>query len=234
MEKENLIDPIRIIILILNPKLGEQARAIFRGENVQVGMEISATGTAPGNLSEAFGVGNIDKILFVAALPLGDADHLLRTMNKEMHLYRANSGIGFTIPVNAANRHFIRILQSETTADPEKTTHKGDNMPGSEYALITAVINQGFSEDVISAAREVGAVGGTIVHSRQMLNEKTAGAWGFSLQEDRETVLILARTEKKSAIMKAISDRCGIQTEARGIVLSLPVDQQIGILKNDF
>ena len=56
--------------------------------------------------------------------------------------------------------------------------------------------------------------------------------WGIPIQQEREIVLILATKETKVAIMKAISDKCGIQSDAHGVVISLPVDDVAGLNKD--
>ena len=38
------------------------------------------------------------------------------------------------------------------------------------HALIVATVNRGYSAEVMSAAKEAGAGGGTVVHSRQIGN----------------------------------------------------------------
>ena len=48
-------------------------------------------------------------------------------------------------------------------------------------------------------------------------------------EEEREVVLILAEKDKKKEIMKAVNQACGMQSEARGIVLSFPVDEMTGL-----
>jgi len=44
-------------------------------------------------------------------------------------------------------------------------------------------------------------------------------------------VLILASQENKLAIMQAITEKCGIKSEANGFVISMPVDGVVGINK---
>lgn len=56
--------------------------------------------------------------------------------------------------------------------------------------------------------------------------------FGISVQEEREIVLILAESEKKKDIMKAIVDKCGANTDADGMVVSIPVDSVEGIYKD--
>ena len=97
-----------------------------------------------------------------------------------------------------------------------------------KHVLVAAVVNRGFSADVMEAANSVGAKGGTIVHSRRMGNEETTAFWGLSVQEEKEIVMILTETENKVAIMKAIGEKCGMHSEAKGIVMSMPVDSVTG------
>ena len=52
---------------------------------------------------------------------------------------------------------------------------------------------------------------------------------GAEMAEEKDIVLIVADSETKLAIMQAISEKCGIQTEAKGIVYSLPIDNVIGL-----
>ena len=97
------------------------------------------------------------------------------------------------------------------------------------YTAIWISVARGFSEEVVKAASAAGATGGTVFNTRRLVNEETMKFWGMAVQQEREIVAILTDAEHKMAIMKAISDHCGIRTEARGVVLSLPVDQVIGL-----
>ncbi len=53
--------------------------------------------------------------------------------------------------------------------------------------------------------------------------------WKISVQEEREVVIILAGKEDKLAIMQEIGKKCGMQSKAQGIVMSLPVDSVVGL-----
>ena len=47
--------------------------------------------------------------------------------------------------------------------------------------------------------------------------------------EEQDFVLILVPRENKSEVMDAITTKCGIKTEAHGIVTAFPVDEVFGI-----
>ena len=52
--------------------------------------------------------------------------------------------------------------------------------------------------------------------------------WGMSIQEEKEMIFIVAEKESKRNIMQAIGEKCGIHSEAEGIVVSLPIESVLG------
>lgn len=95
--------------------------------------------------------------------------------------------------------------------------------------LIAAIVDRGFSGDVMEAAKKAGAGGGTVLHSRSIESEEATNFWGMSVQEEKEIVLILTKHESKKEIMRAISENCGMQSKAKDLVMSLPIDSVMGI-----
>ena len=71
-------------------------------------------------------------------------------------------------------------------------------MQENDYQIIVALVNQGYSEEVMAAARPAGAAGGTVLHSRRVGAEEALSQWGFSLQEEKEAV-IRRQSYRKSA-----------------------------------
>ena len=46
---------------------------------------------------------------------------------------------------------------------------------------------------------------------------------------DKGEMLVVADFDKKLDIMKAIGESCGIHTEAKGIIVSTPIDAVVGL-----
>ena len=81
----------------------------------------------------------------------------------------------------------------------------------------------------MDVARAAGAGGGTVVHSRRIGNKETLGFWGMSIQEEKEMLFIVTENENKLKIMQAIGEKCGMHSEAKGILVSLPIENVIGL-----
>lgn len=230
METNERIPSFQILTLITTPKLAKKAAEMFRRGGLPLQYQMNAEGTASSEIMDMLGLGSIDKNVLVSMLPKPFGDVMLGKLHSELRLDAVNSGIAFTIPLTGANNLILRMLTQTAEDNALQTNRKGeDTMPEAKYVLIAAIVNRGFSGDTMKAAREAGAGGGTVVHSRQLGNEEAAGFWGVSVQNEKEIVLILSGAENKVKIMRAISEHCGMSSEAKGVVVSLPIDSVIGI-----
>lgn len=229
MEQSEKRLSFRILLLIAEPKLTKKAEKMFRAGGVPVLYRLAAKGTATSDMMDILGLGGIDKTMIVTMLPTPFAREMLRRFREELRLYNAGSGIAFTLPMSGINHFLLQMLNQAGEAHPVLTPEKRrEIMAGAEYSLIAAIINQGCSDAVVEAARAVGARGGTVLHSRRAGSEQALSFWGLSLQEEKEIVLIAAEKEKKHDIMKAIGEKCGMHSEAQGVLLSMPIDDMTG------
>ena len=79
------------------------------------------------------------------------------------------------------------------------------------------------------AAEEGGATGGTVLHGKGVGMKRAKQFLGVSLVSEKEIILIVARTQQKNAIMKAIMEKAGVDTKAGAIVFSMPVTDTAGL-----
>ncbi len=93
------------------------------------------------------------------------------------------------------------------------------------FELIFCVVNSGFSQNVMEAARAAGAKGGTVVRARGTANPESEEFFNITVQPEKEMVMILARKESKDDIMHAIYKACGPASDGQGLVFSLPVNR---------
>ena len=60
-----------------------------------------------------------------------------------------------------------------------------------KFDLIVTIVNRGFADEVMNAARAAGAHGGTILWARGSGVHETEKFFGISIQPEKELVLIL-------------------------------------------
>ena len=95
--------------------------------------------------------------------------------------------------------------------------------------LIFCVVNAGFSEAVMTAARREGATGGTVFKGRGTARREAEQQFGIAIQPDKEIVMLLVPSGIKDAVLRSIYDNVGLDTEGHGIAFSLPVDRAMGL-----
>ncbi|MBQ9194890.1 MAG: P-II family nitrogen regulator [Bacteroidales bacterium] len=93
------------------------------------------------------------------------------------------------------------------------------------FELVVCIVNAGYSENVMTAARSAGARGGSIVRGRGSANPESEEFFGVTIQPDKEIVLVLVSADIKDAVLKAVYKNAGLSTEGVGIVFSLPVSR---------
>ena len=91
----------------------------------------------------------------------------------------------------------------------------------SEYVVIFSVVNEGFSDSVMSAARAAGA--------RGTVNEQARALFDIEVSGEKEIVVILVKEELKDGILMAINKEVGLNKPGQGIVFSMPVDSVVGL-----
>lgn len=223
-------EAFQILFLIAPPKLSAKAEEIFKKEHIPMQYHIRAKGTATSEVMDTLGLGDTEKDITISMMSKNFADELLVKLRKKLHLGMPNSGIAFTITMSSGSGCMIKLIEETESVYANNDTERSNFKPmESEYTMIMAMVNPGFSEEVMKASRPVGASGGTVLHSRRVGSEEALKFWGTSLQEEREIILIIAEKKNKLPIMKAINEKCGMSSEAQGIVMSFPVDSTEGL-----
>ena len=94
-----------------------------------------------------------------------------------------------------------------------------------EMELIIAIVNSGYADDAMKAARSAGARGGTILNARGAGVDAQDRFYGITIQSEKEMVMLVVEKEHKADI----SEKTGLKQEGRGVIFSLPVEDAVGM-----
>lgn len=100
-----------------------------------------------------------------------------------------------------------------------------------KYELVICIVNAGFSQNVMEAARAAGATGGTILRARGSANAEAEEFFNITVQPDKEMVMILVDAGIKDEVLKTVYKSAGLGGEAQGIAFSLPVTRTTTLKK---
>ena len=202
---------LRYLVVITKRRFAQAYLDFFDENGVDCVFVQQCIGSANDKILEYMSLEHSEKIMFSAFVPTGELPALKKGMLSDLHL----SGIGG----RTALGYFIG----------DKELSEEQNMEENKFCLIVTIVNQGFADVVMDAAREVNARGGTILKAKGTGAGYTQKFFGISITEEKEMVYIVARKEDRDGIMHAIMDKAGAKTDARGAVFALPVDSVAGV-----
>ena len=97
------------------------------------------------------------------------------------------------------------------------------------FEAVFCIVNAGFSDNVMYAARKAGAGGGTIIKGRGTAPLEAEEAFKITIQPEKEIVIILVPAEIKDDVLRSIYDSAGLGSEGQGIAFSLPIERAVGL-----
>ena len=101
-----------------------------------------------------------------------------------------------------------------------------------QHEVIFCIVNAGFADAVMDAAKEFGARGGTVIHARGTANGLAEKKFEIPVQPEKEMVMILVSSDIKDDVLHGLYRAVGLKTPGQGIAFSLPVDATVGLMKD--
>ena len=185
-----------------------------------------ANGTATSEMLDYFGLEATEKIVMMSVVTDDTWKGVKRGLEEQVQIDVPGRGIAFLIPLSSIGGK--KVLQFLT--DGQKfEIEKERSMKDTKYELIVVIANHGHSEEVMDAARDKGAGGGTVIHAKGTGLERAEKFLGVSIADEKEMIFIVARTEDKNRIMKSIMENAGLNSKARSVVFSMPVTDTAGL-----
>ena len=102
-----------------------------------------------------------------------------------------------------------------------------------KHEAIFCIVNSGYSDAVMDAAKKFGARGGTVINALGTASKEAETFFHITIQPEKEIVMIIVPASKKEGILHALYTDAGLDKEGQGIAFSLPVDNVIGIATDE-
>ena len=222
---------LHLVLSITDAQADKILQQLMEQANIPLRFQCRGQGTATSEVLRLCGLGETTRTLTMCVLPHAAVHRLFEKLNEAMHLRKRGKGVAVSIPLTGVQRNLAQLMNRHTTEDMrDKIIQEAHTMAeGSSYTMIVAAVNQGYSDEVIDTARSAGAMGGTILRGRRRGLDEATRFWGIFLQEEQEILLVIVPRTRKREVMAAIGKNHGVHSPAQGIVLSLPVDDVIGL-----
>ncbi len=207
---------IKLLVMIYNNE--KKLKNILKKYKLNFNVMTYGSGTASLSLLTYFGLDKVKKSLYFSLIPSTIEEKVLQELETKLNLKQIGEGIGFTISLMSSNKFIKDILDKE-----------GDMMENKdEYELIITIVKEGYSDLVMQAAKKEKATGGTVIYGRSLGSSRTILA-NLTIEPEKDIVLNIVPKEIKKQVMESINKETGVKTEARGLIMSIPIDNVIGL-----
>lgn len=179
---------------------GAQGGTISRGK-----------GTGANNFLQILGFGDSNKDIVYVLVPEEQTKTIMDAMIFAAAEKKQPFGIVFSTKVSQFMKAGLLTGKEDTMAD---TTHQ----------LITIIVNKGFADDAMAAARNAGATGGTILSARGTAKSGDEKFFGMDIVPEKDMLLILAENSKVQDILDAVRNLECLSKPGIGIAFTNPAE----------
>lgn len=208
---------LKLLVVIYNNE--KKIKNILKKYKLRFNLMTYGSGTASPSLLNYFGLDEVKKSIYFSLIPSSLEKKILMELETKLQLKEIGKGIGFTISLTSSYKFVEDILGKGEEVVKEETGH---------YELVITIVKEGYSDLVMQAAKRKGATGGTVIYGRSLGSNRTILA-NLSIEPEKDVVLNIVKKEDKKEIMQSINQKVGINTDGNGLLISLPIDNVIGL-----
>lgn len=207
-----------MLISVVNRGRGDKVVAIAKAAGAKGSTVIFGRGTARSLWLFYLGLADTEKELVFTIAPREEMARIIAALRNAPDLCGKIPGIGFTLDVS----YFLHSGKFDYDASQTRDSLNGENM--GEHELICVIANSGFADDIMHAARDAGAKGGTIIKARGTGTEEDSSFFGITIVPEKEMLMILSRKDESGPILDAVRNCSCLSTPGMGIVFCMPVE----------
>ena len=215
------------VISVVDRDKRESMSALYGAAGLHMILTMLGQGTATNEHLSLYGLDATEKAVISAVASAEESAQLLKAAKRKLFIDIPGNGIMLTIPLKS-------VAGGKTLAYLTDSVKTGGVPPMEfKHELIIAILNEGYSDLVMDAARSAGAGGGTVLHAKGTGSSRAKKFFGVSLADEKDLVYIVAHSDEKAAIMSAISKSAGPGSKAGAICFSLPISSVVGLRTRD-
>ena len=207
----------KLIVCIVPHNSGEFITNAAKQSGAGGGTIVMGRGTASNSVLQLLGLGDTSKDITLNIVEQKIADQVCEQIEQACSTKKAHFGVLFTIDVNGFMKAGSAAKPSETENPAQKKSGE-DNMEN--YEMINIIVNKGYAEDAMAAARKAGAGGGTIIGAKGTAREGDSTFFGVDIVPEKEMLMILAPQDKRDSIIQAVSSLTCFEKAGSGIIFS--------------
>jgi nitrogen regulatory protein PII len=223
---------VALVFSIVDRGRGDDVCRLLRENGVTFNLISVGYGASGLGLVDYLGLTDFERDITLSVVQADRARGLLQKLLYKLDLDEPYNGIAFAVPISGVSGGLaLRYISGNATGNCDaQLSSGGAAVTGEqEFSLILTVVNRGFADVVIEAAKEAGARGGTVYYARGTGVHEVEKFFAISIQPEKEVVMTLVKKAHVQTIMREIVRAAGLKTEGRGLAFALPVTDVVGV-----
>lgn len=201
----------KLLVSIVPHDSGELISNAAKSAGAGGGTIAMGRGTASNGVLQLLGLGDTSKDIVYIILEEEKCENVKAAIVQASES-KKHFGVLFTLNVGS----FVKAGSNKSDVISES---KGEEtMAENTYQMINVIVNKGYAEDAMAAARKAGAGGGTIISARGTAKEGDAAFFGMTIVPEKDMLMILVPSDKKDAIVNAITELPCFDQAGSGII----------------
>lgn len=190
------------ILTMVDHGAGERLAAYTRTKGARGGTILVGRGEYPSRILRSLALADVERDVLITLATDEQLDAILDSIESAPVHIRGKQGLSIAIRTGGAG------------------------MTGeSGHVLLTIIVNRGYADDVMAAARKAGATGGTILNARGTGKPDDEKFFGITIVPEKEEVLIVAERSIAKNVEVAILTLPCLSTPGIGVMYSSPVER---------
>ena len=212
---------LKIVVIVVNAEKKQIVTDFLQSEQLPIIYQFHAYDTVTSKMLNLFGFDGVEKTVVVSIAP----DFCIEQLTGEISIE------AFSIPISGIALRAMALLIDDANTSPRQDVGKEVCTMNKEieYVLLVVAAKHGYSEEIVEVAKQAGATGGIVWDAGKIDLDDPIKVLGVTLQSEQEIIAMLVAKDKKTDIMMSVNKKFGIETEAQGLILSLPVDNVYGV-----
>lgn len=233
-EKKEKLEKLKILGVICPRSHNEFFLKTFKDNGVSLSLNIFGKGTAPSETLEILGLTDNRKSLVIGIIKDSNEFNILNKIKERFSVSVSSKGVAFTTKIESVagvliykflvNKRNNEVKNMEEVKNNEELETEKEN-----YSLIISIVNRGYNDLVMEAARKKGAMGGTIFNAHGSANIDIEKYFGIPVQPEKEMVFIIVKKEIKDEVLLSIYNEVGLDSKGQGISFAIDLDKVIGL-----
>lgn len=231
-EKTKVTERLYFLITVVNSGQASAIVKILTDQGVSAAYVCHGNGTASSDLYNVFGLSNQEKQVIFAPIRYSSYPEIKEALEQRYEASKYAKGVSMLLAVEALiGKAAYKFLanQRDSNEAPKEVPPMEEIKAKENYEAIFAIVNNGYADLVMEAAKGAGARGGTVLNAHGTGNKEMEKFFGIVITPEKQIVMILVPKTIKDSVLTAIYNMAGLATKGQGIAFAVSASDVIGL-----